>query len=61
MPLAAEPAGYEHLGVDGLLMYTDRGREPGHTLKSRKAVDLWWSGKHHHHSNNIQIVTAPDG
>jgi hypothetical protein len=24
-------------------------------------VDLWWSGKHHHHGGNIQVVTAPDG
>ena len=24
-------------------------------------VDLWWSGKHHHHGGNVQVVTAPDG
>jgi len=24
-------------------------------------VDLWWSGKHHHHGRNIQVVSAPDG
>jgi hypothetical protein len=21
---------------------------------------LWWSGKHHHHGGNIQVVSAPD-
>jgi len=24
-------------------------------------VDLWWSGKHHNHGGNVQVVTAPDG
>ncbi len=24
-------------------------------------MDLWWSGKHHHHGANIQVITAPDG
>jgi hypothetical protein len=24
-------------------------------------VDLWWSGKHHHHGGNVQVITAPDG
>jgi hypothetical protein len=24
-------------------------------------VDLWWSGKHHHHGGNIRVVSAPDG
>jgi hypothetical protein len=24
-------------------------------------VDLWWSGKHHHHGGNIQVISAPDG
>ncbi|MEU6192053.1 transposase family protein [Nocardia sp. NPDC047038] len=60
--LAAKTAGYEHLGVDGTLIYTDRLREPGPALgKNGKPVDLWWSGKHHHHGGNIQVVTAPDG
>ena len=26
-----------------------------------RGVDLWWSGKHHHHGGNIQVVSAPDG
>lgn len=24
-------------------------------------VDLWWSGKHHCHGGNVQVITAPDG
>lgn len=24
-------------------------------------MDLWWSGKHHNHGGNIQVITAPDG
>jgi hypothetical protein len=24
-------------------------------------VDLWWSGKHHHHGGNVQVISAPDG
>jgi NAD(P)-dependent dehydrogenase (short-subunit alcohol dehydrogenase family) len=24
-------------------------------------VDQWWSGKHHHHGGNVQVVSAPDG
>ena len=43
--------------VDGTLMRTDRISTPGPTA----GVDLWWSGKHHHHGGNIQIISAPDG
>jgi hypothetical protein len=24
-------------------------------------VDLWWSGKHHQHGGNIQVISTPDG
>lgn len=55
--LAAKAAGYSHVIVDGTLIRTDRictvGPTPG--------VELWWSGKHHHHAGNIQILSAPDG
>ena len=51
--LAAKMAGHSHINVDGTLIYTDRCRIPG--------VDLYWSGKHHHHGGNIQVVSAPDG
>jgi hypothetical protein len=39
------------------LIHTDRISPPGPT----RGVDLWWSGKHHHHAGNIQVVSAPDG
>lgn len=55
--LAAKMAGHSHVIVDGTLIHTDRNRTPGPTA----AVDLWWSGKHHHHGGNIQVVSAPDG
>lgn len=63
--LAAKTAGYEHVSADGTLIRTDRVGEPGPTVKKNSAsgrrVDLWWSGKHHAHGGNIQVVTAPDG
>jgi hypothetical protein len=55
--LAAKAAGYSHVIVDGTLIHTDRNSTPGPT----PGVDLWWSGKHHHHGGNIQVVSAPDG
>jgi hypothetical protein len=55
--LAAKTAGHGHIDIDGTLIYTDRCRTPGPT----PGVDLWWSGKHHHHGGNIQVITAPDG
>jgi len=54
---AAQDAGYTHLMIDGTLVPTDRCRAIGPT----EGVDLWWSGKHHHHGGNIQVITAPDG
>ncbi len=55
--LAAKTAGYSHVMLDGTLIATDRVATPGPT----PGVDLWWSGKHHHHGGNIQVVSAPDG
>jgi hypothetical protein len=55
--LAAKTAGHTHVIVDGTLIHTDRIATPGPT----PGVDLWWSGKHHHHGGNIQVVAAPDG
>jgi hypothetical protein len=55
--LAAKTAGHSHVIVDGTLIHTDRISTPGPT----RGVDLWWSGKHHHHGGNIQVVSAPDG
>jgi hypothetical protein len=55
--LAAKAAGHSHVIIDGTLIHTDRISTPGPT----PGVDLWWSGKHHHHGGNIQVVSAPDG
>lgn len=55
--LAAKMAGHGHVSIDGTLIETDRCRIPGPT----EGVDLWWSGKHHNHGGNIQVITAPDG
>ena len=55
--LAAKAAGYSHVNIDGTLIETDRVSIPGPT----PGVDLWWSGKHHTHGGNIQVITAPDG
>ncbi|GAB3172500.1 IS5-like element IS470 family transposase [Myceligenerans halotolerans] len=55
--LAAKIAGHSHVMIDGTLIPTDRCKASGPT----KGVDLWWSGKHHKHGGNVQVVTAPDG
>ncbi|GAA2534312.1 IS5-like element IS470 family transposase [Pilimelia columellifera subsp. columellifera] len=55
--LAAKLAGYDYVMLDGTLIHTDRVSTPGPTT----GVDLWWSGKHHHHGGNVQVITAPDG
>jgi DDE superfamily endonuclease len=55
--LAAKAAGYSHVNIDGTLIETDRVSAPGPT----PGVDLWWSGKHHNHGGNVQVITAPDG
>ena len=55
--LAAKVVGHSHVIVDGTLIHTDRIATPGPTA----GVDLWWSGKHHHHGGNVQVVSAPDG
>lgn len=55
--LAAKIAGHSHISIDGTLIATDRCQTPGPT----PGIDLWWSGKHHNHGGNVQVVTAPDG
>jgi DDE superfamily endonuclease len=55
--LAAKMAGHSHINLDGTLIYTDRCKIPGPT----PGVDLYWSGKHHHHGGNIQVISTPDG
>lgn len=55
--LAAKAAGHSHVNIDGTLIETDRCTTPGPT----PGVDLWWSGKHHNHGGNVQVITVPDG
>jgi hypothetical protein len=59
--LAARAAGHTHVQLDGTLVRTDRSKAAGPTVREGKTVDLWWSGKHHHHGGNVQVITAPDG
>ena len=54
---AAKAAGHTYLSIDGTVIATDRS----HAIGPTAGVDLWWSGKHHHHGGNIQVITAPDG
>ena len=55
--LAAKAAGHDYVTIDGTLIETDRCSTPGPTT----GVDLWWSGKHHTHGGNIQVIAVPDG
>lgn len=59
--LAARAAGHTHVHLDGTLVQTDRCKAAGPTTVDGGTVDLWWSGKHHRHGGNVQVVTAPDG
>src|SRR5512142_1885837 len=59
--LAARAAGHTHVHLDGTLVQTDRCNAAGPTTVDGGTVDLWWSGKHHRHGGNVQVVTAPDG
>jgi hypothetical protein len=59
--LAAKAAGHTHVALDGTLVGTDRCKAVGPASGNGRRVDLWWSGKHHHHGGNVQVVTAPDG
>jgi hypothetical protein len=63
--LAAHAAGHTHVNLDGTLVATDRVAVQGPTIRrgrhEGRRVDLWWSGKHHRHGGNVQVLTAPDG
>ncbi|MFF4754922.1 transposase family protein [Streptomyces sp. NPDC002514] len=52
----AAAAGYSHLSLDGTVIRTDRVAAAG-----PNGADPWWSGKHHHHGGNVQVISAPDG
>lgn len=53
----ARVAGDGHIGLDGTLIPTCRAQVEGPT----RGVDLFWSGKHHRHGVNLQVISAPDG
>ncbi len=55
--LGARAAGHTHVHLDGTLIPTDRSRALGPTA----GVELCWSGSHHQHGGNTQVVTAPEG
>lgn len=48
--------GWEFLCLDGTLIPTVRC-----SRKSEAGHDLWYSGKHHRHGGNVQVLTRPDG
>lgn len=49
-------AGWAFVCLDGTLIETARS-----SAKSLAGHDLWYSGKHHAHGGNIQVVTDPSG
>src|SRR3712207_6080345 len=50
-------AGWTHVTVDGTLIRTDRCR----TKNPDTGHDLWFSGKHHTHGGNVQVIFDPTG
>jgi hypothetical protein len=53
---AGRKAGWSHVAIDGTLIESTRS-----STKSESGHDLWYSGKHHAHGGNIQVVTDPTG
>lgn len=49
-------AGWAFVCLDGTLVETARV-----STKSPAGHDLWYSGKHHRHGGNVQVVTDPSG
>ncbi len=49
-------SGWEYVCLDGTLIASTRCRE-----RSEAGHDLWYSGKHHRHGGNIQVLTDPTG
>ncbi|MEU4408648.1 transposase family protein [Streptosporangium sp. NPDC023963] len=49
-----------HLILDGTVIATDRCREKTTSVKG-EPIDLWYSGKAHHHGGNLQALFALDG
>ena len=48
--------GWEFVCLDGTLIPTVRS-----SRKSEAGHDLWYSGKHHRHGGNVQVLTGPHG
>jgi hypothetical protein len=46
--------------LDGKIIPADRCREKTVSVKGQ-VIDLWYSGKAHHHGGNVQAVFAPGG
>lgn len=53
---AGHTAGWAFVCLDGTLIETSRS-----SARSAAGHDIWYSGKHHHHGGNIQVVTDPSG
>lgn len=49
-------AGWAYVSVDGTLIESTRS-----SARSEAGHDLWYSGKHHAHGGNIQVVMDPTG
>ncbi|QSB06461.1 hypothetical protein [Natronoglycomyces albus] len=53
----ARRSGEGHVELDGTLIPTNAVKIEGTT----RGVDLFYSGKHHRHDINVQVLSAPDG
>jgi DDE superfamily endonuclease len=53
---AGKLAGWAFVALDGTLIETTRV-----SARSEAGHDLWYSGKHHHHGGNVQVLTDPTG
>jgi hypothetical protein len=63
LPEALERAmaeGVPFVILDGKIIATDRCLEKTVSVKG-EVIDVWYSGKAHHHGGNVQAVARPDG
>lgn len=56
----AREANVPHLVLDGTVIAADRCLEKTTSVKGEQ-IDLWYSGKAHHHGGNIQGIMEPGG
>ncbi len=54
---AARSVGDAHIGLDGTLIPTNRVKVEGPS----EGCDRFYSGKHHRHGANLQVLSTPDG